>query len=129
MTSRPAGRHRKGATLQTPRTPQRPQRPHGPLLLAYPGVDRAPGSYLNSGLVPNGRPLFASSGGRQALRAAVARDRRTFALALSATAVGVTAAVLFGTFAPLHSTWMPSGGSGAAGGPPPQTPARGRVPA
>jgi hypothetical protein len=45
-------------------------------------------------------------------------------MALSATAAGVTAAVLFGTFAPLHSTWTPSGGSGAAGGGlPPQTPA------
>jgi cellulose binding protein with CBM2 domain len=120
VTSRPAGRHRKGAI---PQTPPRLQRPHGPLLLGYPGVDRASGYYLNSAIVPNGGPLFASSGGRQALRAAVARDRRTFAVALSATAAGVTAAVLFGTFAPLHSTWMPSGGSGAAGGPPPQTPA------
>jgi hypothetical protein len=82
VTSRPAGRHRKSAT------PQRPPRPQG--LLGYPG-DRAPGYYLNSGIVPNGRPLFASSGGRQALRAAVARDRRTFTMALSATAAGVTA--------------------------------------
>ena len=36
-------------------------------------------------------------------------------MALSATAAGVTAAVLFGTLAPLHSTWMPSGGSGTPG--------------
>jgi len=35
---------------------------------------------------------------------------------------GVTAAVLFGSFAPLHSTWMASGAPGAAGGPPPQAP-------
>jgi hypothetical protein len=96
----------------------------GPAPAGVPGGDRAPGYYLNSGIVPNGRPLFAPSDGRQALRAAMARDRRTFTMALSATAAGVTAAVLFGTFAPLHSTWTPSGGSGAAGGGlPPQTPA------
>ena len=127
MTSRPAGRHRKGATPQTPQIPQTlpsPRRPQGLLLLGYPGGDRAPGYYLNSGIVPNSRPLFAPSGGRQALHAAVARDRRTFTMAMSATAAGLTAAVLFGTFAPLHSTWMPSGGSGAAGGGPlPQAPA------
>ncbi len=52
----------------------------------------------------------------------LAGDRRTFTLALSAGLAGVTAAALFGSLAPLHSTWTASGGSGggsgAAGGPP-----------
>src|SRR5436190_1011455 len=92
------------------------------LLLEYPG-DGAPGFYLNSGIVPNGRRLLALADGQPALRATVASDRRAFAVALSAAAAGITAAALFGTFAPLHSTWMPSGGPGPAGGRPPQTPA------
>jgi hypothetical protein len=45
----------------------------------------------------------------------MAKDRRAFALALSAAVAGVTAAVVLGSFAPLHSTWMAGGGSGAAG--------------
>ncbi len=121
MTSRSAGRHRKGVSTQ---------RPPGLPWLEYPAGDSAPGVFLNSGVVPNGsplfspngRPLFSPAGGRRALRAAMARDRRAFALALSAAVAGVTAAVVFGSFAPLHSTWMADGGPGAAGGLPPQTP-------
>jgi len=58
------------------------------VLLAYPGGDRAQGSFLNSGIVPNGRPLFAPPDGHRALRATMVRDRRTFAMALSAAAAG-----------------------------------------
>jgi hypothetical protein len=121
MTSRPAGRHRKGVSTQwSPGLPW----------LEYPAGDGAPGVFLNSGVVPNGDPLFSPNGnslfspagGRRALRAALARDRRAFALALSAAVAGVTAAVVFGSFAPLHSTWMADGGPGAPGGLPPQTP-------
>jgi hypothetical protein len=44
------------------------------LLLEYPG-DGAPGFYLNSGIVPNGRRLLAPADGRSALRATVASDQ------------------------------------------------------
>ena len=50
-------------------------------------------------------------------RGALARDRRAFTLALSASLAGVTAAVLVGSLAPLNSTWPADRGSGAAAGP------------
>ena len=56
--------------------------------------------------------LFESPG---AHRGALARDRRAFTIALSASLVGVTAAVLIGSLAPLNSTWAADRGSGAAG--------------
>ena len=132
MTSRAPGRHRR--RLGT-------QRPQSLLLLEYPGDDGPPRVYLNSGIVANGSHLFslglASAGtaqgigtgqgirngqaeGRRAIRAALLRDQRAFATALSATLAGVAAAALFGAFAPLHSSWMTGGRHGAAGGLPPQ---------
>ena len=54
------------------------------------------------------------------MRAALLRDRRAFAIALSATLAGVGVAALFGAFVPLHSTSMTGGRHGAAGGLPPQ---------
>ena len=56
--------------------------------------------------------LFESPG---AHRGALARDRRAFTIALSASLAGVTAAVLIGSLAPLNSTWAADRGSGAAG--------------
>ena len=138
MTSRAAGRHRRRLSAQ---------RPQSLLLLEYSGGDGPHGVYLNSGIVPNGSRLFSPglgsvgtrrgtdtrpgtdtsrgtdtrpAGGRQAIRAALVRDRRSFAMALSATLVGVTAAAVFGIVAPLHSTRMAGGRPGAAGGRPPQ---------
>jgi hypothetical protein len=58
--------------------------------------------------------LFESPG---AHRGALARDRRAFTMALSASLAGVTAAVLVGSLAPLNSTWAADRGSGAAAGP------------
>jgi hypothetical protein len=138
MTSRTTGRHRR--RLDT-------QQPPSSLLLDYPsGVDQ-PGLSLNSGIVPHGSSLFRPGltstststriivgpafgadpafgarlpRGPRALRAALARDRRTFTLALSATLAGITAAAVFGSIAPLHSTWMTSRAPGSAGGRPPQ---------
>ena len=46
-------------------------------------------------------------------RGALARDRRAFTVALSASLAGVTAAVLVGSLAPLNSTWAADRGSGA----------------
>jgi len=60
--------------------------------------------------------LFESPG---AHRGALARDRRAFTVALSASLVGVTAAVLVGSLAPLNSTWAADRGSGTAASPPP----------
>src|SRR6266566_4179383 len=109
MTSRSAGRHRKGVSTQ---------RPPGLPWLEYPAGDSAPGVFLNSGVVPNGSPLFSPNGrplfspagsplfspagrpllspvgGRRAFRAAMAMDRRAFALALSAAVAGVTGVVM-----------------------------------
>jgi hypothetical protein len=67
-------------------------------------------------------PAFGThpGGGRRALRAALARDRRTFTLVVSATLAGITGAVVFGSIAPLHSTGMTHGEHGAAGSRPPQ---------
>jgi Cellulose binding domain len=56
--------------------------------------------------------LFESPG---AHRGALARDRRAFTIALSASLVGVTAAVLIGSLAPLNSTWAADRGSGSTG--------------
>ena len=56
--------------------------------------------------------LFESPG---AHRGALARDRRAFIMALSASLAGVTAAVLIGSLAPLNSTWAADRGSGATG--------------
>jgi hypothetical protein len=139
MTSH-AGRHRMRLSAQ---------RPQSLLLLDYPGGDDPPGVYLNRGIVPNGSRLIspgrASAGtglgigtgqrigtgpgigtgqtaGRRAIRAALVKDRRAFAIALSAGLAGVAAAAVFGRFAPLHSTWMTGGRHGAAGGLPPQAP-------
>src|SRR5580704_9763190 len=127
MTSRAAGRHRRHLSAEQPQSL---------LLLAYPGGDGPHGIYLNSGIVPNGSRLFSPAlfsddtdqgigtghgirtgrgtgpehaGGRRAIRAALVRDRRVFAIALSATLAGVAAAALFGSFAPLHSTRMTGG--------------------
>ena len=138
MTSRAAGRHRRRLSAQ---------RPQSSLLLDYPCGDDPPGIYLNSGIVSNGSRLFipgaasagtrlgigtgqgvgtgrkigtGQAGGRRAIRAAQVRDRRALAIALSATLAGVLAAAVFGSFAPLHSTWMTGGRHGAAGGLPPQ---------
>ncbi len=97
MTSRAAGRHRRHLSAQ---------RPQSLLLLEYSAGKRPRGVYLNSGIVPNGSRLV--------------RDRRAFAVALSAALAGVTAAAVFGVIAPLHSTWMAGGQHGAAGGRPPQ---------
>jgi len=71
-------------------------------------------------MIPNGRHPFslglASAGTAQRIgagrgirtgragRADLLRDRRAFAVALSAALAGVGAAALFGAFAPLHST-------------------------
>src|SRR5712691_5543535 len=125
MTTRPAGRHRRGVTAHRPRDLLLLDHPGGPgtflnselLSSDFPNRD-----FLNSGIVPNGSPLFSPAGGRRAPRAAQARDRRAFGMALSAAVAGVTAAAIFGSFAPLHSTWMAGGAPGAAGGPAPQTP-------
>jgi len=123
MTSRAAGRHRRRLS---------PQRPQSLLLLEYPDGNGRSGVCLNSGIAPNGSPLISSDGsplispvgGRRALRTALARDRRTFAIAVSATLAGITAAAVFGSLAPLNSTWTtgggPAGGPGASGGLPPQ---------
>ncbi|MFI5068518.1 MAG: hypothetical protein ACHP9Z_31685, partial [Streptosporangiales bacterium] len=51
---------------------------------------------------------------------ALVRDRRAFAVALSAALAGVTAAAAFGIIAPLHSTGLAGGQHGTAGGRPPQ---------
>ena len=66
---------------------------------------------LTSQISPNSL-LFAYPGGHAG---ALSRDRRTFTLALSASLVGVTAAVLIGSLAPLNSTWSADRGPGAAG--------------
>ena len=127
MTSRAEGRHR--------RRPSAP-RPQSLLLLEYPGDDGPPRVYLNSGMVPNGShpsSLGIASGGtglqigtgqqigtgrgirtgqargQRAIRAALLRDRRAFAIALSAGLAGVAAAAVFGSFAPLHSTGVTGG--------------------
>jgi len=62
--------------------------------------------------------LFESPG---AHRGALARDRRAFTVALSASLAGVTAAVLVGSLAPLNSTWAADRGSGGAASPPPMS--------
>ncbi|HET9972310.1 MAG TPA: cellulose binding domain-containing protein [Streptosporangiaceae bacterium] len=49
-------------------------------------------------------------------RGVLARDRRAFTVALSASLAGVTAAVLVGSLAPLNSTWAADRGTGAAAG-------------
>jgi len=54
-------------------------------------------------------------------RGALARDRRAFTVALSASLAGVTAAVLVGSLAPLNSTWAADRGSGGADSPPPMS--------
>jgi len=120
MTSRAGGRHRRRLS---------PQRLRNSLLLD-PGSVSQPGLYLNSGIVANGSRLFGPDadpafgtvpgGGRRALHTALARDRRTFALVVSATLAAITGAVVFGSIAPLHSTGMTHGGHGAAGSRPPQ---------
>ena len=97
MTSRAAGRHRRHLTAQ---------RPQSLLLLEYSAGEGPRGVYLNSGIVPNGSRLV--------------RDRRAFAVALSAALAGVTAAAAFGIIAPLHSAGMAGGQHGMAGGRPPQ---------
>lgn len=56
--------------------------------------------------------LFAYPDGPGGARS---RDRRAFTLALSASLVGVAAAALVGSLAPLNSTWAADRGSGAAG--------------
>jgi hypothetical protein len=120
MTSRAAGRHRRRPSAQQPQSAQRPQ---SLLLLEYRGGDGTPGGYLNSGIVPNGTGRGIGTGqvgGRRAIRATLVRDRRAFAIALSAGLAGVAAAAGFGSVAPLHSTWMTGGRHGAAGGLPPQ---------
>jgi len=85
------------------------------------GVITPSGSPLFS---PGDSPLASPVGGRRALRAALARDRRAFAIAVSATLAGIIAAAVFGSLAPLNSTWMtggePGNGYGAPGGLPPQ---------
>lgn len=53
---------------------------------------------------PHRSPLFRPPGARRAARIP-AGDRRTFILALSASLVGVTAAAIIGSLAPLNSTW------------------------
>ncbi len=127
MTSRAEGRHRKRLSAQ---------RPQSLLLLEYPGDNGPPRVYLNSGMIPNGRHPFslglASAGTAQGIgtgrgirtgrasRADLLRDRRAFAVALSAALAGVGAAALFGAFAPLHSTGVTGGRPGAPGGVPPQ---------
>jgi len=70
------------------------------LLLEYSAGEGPRGVYLNS--------------------SALVRDRRAFAVALSAALAGVTAAAAFGIIAPLHSTGMAGGQHGTAGGRPPQ---------
>ncbi len=97
MTSRAAGRHRRHLSAQ---------RPQSLLLLEYSAGEGPRGVYLSSGIVPNGSRLV--------------RDRRAFAVALSAALAGVTAAAAFGIIAPLHSTSMAGGQHGTAGGRPPQ---------
>jgi len=97
MTSRAAGRHRRHLSAQ---------RPQSLLLLEYSAGEGPRGVYLNSGIVPNGSRLV--------------RDRRAFAVALSAALAGVTAAAAFGIIAPLHSAGMAGGQHGMAGGRPPQ---------
>ncbi len=91
MTSRAAGRHRRHLSAQ---------RPQSLLLLEYSVGEGPRGVYLNS--------------------SALVRDRRAFAVALSAALAGVTAAAAFGIIAPLHSTGMAGGQHGTAGGRPPQ---------
>lgn len=91
MTSRAAGRHRRHLSAQ---------RPQSLLLLEYSAGEGPRGVYLNS--------------------SALVRDRRAFAVALSAALAGVTAAAAFGIIAPLHSTGMAGGQHGTAGGRPPQ---------
>jgi Cellulose binding domain len=99
------------------------------LLLEYADGDLPPGVYLNSGIVPNDSRLFSPGlpsvaagppDGRRAIRTSMVRDRRAFALALSAAGVSVAAAAIFGSIAPLHSTSITGGQHGAAGGLPPQ---------
>ncbi len=138
MTTREAGRHRRRVS---------PQRPPSLLLSDYE-YPRGAGVCRNNGLALNGSRLLSPvrargprvprlgaspaltvnmtpvsgagpAGGRRALRA-VARDRRAFVIALSATLAGIAAAAGFGVVVPLRSTWTPSGGHGAAGGRPPQ---------
>jgi Cellulose binding domain len=133
MTSQAGGRHRRRLS---------PQPLRNSLLLDPESVSQ-PGLYLNSGIVTNGSRLFGPGltgvgarfgtgldgvgagpafgavpgGGRRALPAALARDRRTFALVVSATLAAITGAVVFGSIAPLHSTGMTHGRAG--GRPPP----------
>jgi hypothetical protein len=132
MTSRASGRHRKHLSAPRPHAAHRLRtvpRPQSLLLLEYAGGDGPPGVYLNSGIVPNDSrlfspaPLSADAGppdGRRAIRTAMVRDRRAFAIALSAAGVGVAAAAVIGSIAPLHSTSITGGRPGAAGGPSPQ---------
>jgi hypothetical protein len=132
MTSRAAGRHRRHLSAPRPQAapwPRAAPRPQSLLLLEYAGGDDPPGAYLNSGIVPNGSrlfgpaPLSADAGppdGRRAIRTAMVRDRRAFAIALSAAGIGVAAAAIIGSIAPLHSTSIAGGRPGAAGGLPPQ---------
>jgi hypothetical protein len=146
MTSREAGRHRRQLTPQPPQSLLLPQRlggdgepgvyyntdpvPNGSRLFTPgldsigigqeigfgPGIGTGPRTAIGRGRGPG----QAGAGGRRALRGALVRDRRAFAVALSTTLAGVAAAAVFGSLAPLHSTSMTSGRHGAAGGLPPQ---------
>ena len=84
------------------------------------GTGTEQGTATRRGTGTSRRTDTRPAGGRRAIRAALVRDRRAFAIALSATLAGVTAAATFGIIAPLHSTWMAGGRPGAAGSRPPQ---------
>ena len=150
MTSRAAGRHRRRLSAQRPQSlllleysaGERPRGvylnsgivPNGSRLfspgLASVGTRRGTGTRPGSGdragdrhrqgTGTSRRTDTGPAGGRRAIRSALVRDRRAFAVALSAALAGVTAAAVFGITAPLHSTWMAGGRHGAAGGRPPQ---------
>lgn len=106
MTTRGAGRHRRHVDLR---------RPPSLLLLDYESIGA--GAFT---LSARPQPGTGPAGGRRALRAALARDRRMFVIALSATLVSITAAAAFGAVVPLHSTRTAGGGRGAEGIRPPQ---------
>lgn len=104
MTTRGAGRHRRRVG---------PQRTPSSLLLDYESIGAGACTFGAGPLTVTGPP-----GGRRALRAALARDRRIFVVALSATLASIGAAAAFGAVVPLHSTW--TAGQGAEGIQPPQ---------
>ncbi len=144
MTSRAAGRHRKRLSAQRPQSlllleysvGEGPRGvylnsgivPNGSRLFSpgpasvgtRRGTGTRQGTGAGQGIGTSRRADTGPAGGRRAIRAALVRDRRAFAIALSATLAGVTAAAVFGIVAPLHSTWMAGGRPGAAGGRPPQ---------